>query len=46
LALSAIVGMAGVVVLVYEFRTRKLQQKKSVKNAATNTDQPDEVASE
>ncbi|XP_051762370.1 signaling lymphocytic activation molecule-like isoform X2 [Ctenopharyngodon idella] len=46
LALSAVVGVAGVVVLVYEFRTRKLQQKKSVKNAATNTDQPDEVASE
>ncbi|ROL50312.1 CD48 antigen [Anabarilius grahami] len=46
LALSALVGVAGAVILVYEFRTRKLHQKKIVKNAATNTDQSDENASD
>ncbi|XP_048054174.1 uncharacterized protein LOC125272998 isoform X2 [Megalobrama amblycephala] len=46
LALSALVGVAGMAILVYEFRTRNLHQKKIVKNAATNTDPPDVAASE
>ncbi|XP_051748201.1 uncharacterized protein LOC127511430 [Ctenopharyngodon idella] len=43
LVLSALVGVAGAVVLVYDIRSRSLHQEKSVKNAATNTDQPDVV---
>ncbi|KAK7136728.1 hypothetical protein R3I93_016932 [Phoxinus phoxinus] len=46
LALSSLVGVVAVVVLVYEFRTRNLPRKKTLKNAATNTDQPDEDAIE
>ncbi|KAG1928776.1 hypothetical protein F2P79_023432 [Pimephales promelas] len=42
LALSSLVGVALMVVLVYEFRTRNLPRKKTVRIAATNTDQPNE----
>ncbi|XDV23423.1 hypothetical protein PO909_028001 [Leuciscus waleckii] len=41
LALSSLVGVAAVVVLIYEYRTRNLPRLKTVKNASTNTDQPD-----
>ncbi|XDV23427.1 hypothetical protein PO909_028005 [Leuciscus waleckii] len=42
LALSSLVGVAAVGVLIYEYRTRNLPRLKTVKNAATNTDRPDE----
>ncbi|XP_077081805.1 uncharacterized protein LOC143735488 [Siphateles boraxobius] len=42
LGLSSLVGVAVMVVLVYEFRTRNLPRKKTVQNAATNTDQPND----
>ncbi len=41
LVLSALVGVAGVVILVYEFRNRNPQKKKSVRTRATNTDPSD-----
>ncbi len=41
LVLSALVGVAGVVILVYEFRNRNLQKKKSVRTRAKNTDPSD-----
>uniref|UniRef100_A0A673LL63 SLAM family member 9-like n=1 Tax=Sinocyclocheilus rhinocerous TaxID=307959 RepID=A0A673LL63_9TELE len=38
LALSALVGVATVSVLIYDIRSRSLQQKKSVQTSASNTD--------
>ncbi len=40
LVLSALVGVAGVVILVYKFRNRNLQKKKSVRREK-NTDPSD-----
>ncbi|XP_058617518.1 SLAM family member 5-like [Onychostoma macrolepis] len=41
LVLSVLVGMAGVVILIFEFRNGNLQQKKSVRTRAMNTDPSD-----